>query len=119
VDGRKLVGSAQRRARGGVLQHGSIRLGLEPASIRGAAGLVTGRSTSLAELGFRGAAHDLITACVAAFGEALEAEFEPLPLAGSEIRRAQSRGDEPAAAVPAIREIPHGGPQEHLPPTDN
>jgi lipoate-protein ligase A len=35
--GRKLAGSAQRRAQGGVLQHGSIRLDPEPPPVREAA----------------------------------------------------------------------------------
>lgn len=50
VAGRKLAGSAQRRAAGAVLQHGSIRLAPDPAA---AARLVrTGAgATSLAELG--------------------------------------------------------------------
>ena len=42
VGGRKLVGSAQRRAGGGVLQHGSIRLQPDPPAIRRAAGLADG-----------------------------------------------------------------------------
>src|SRR5262249_46204169 len=34
VGGRKLVGSAQRRQRGGVLQHGSVMLGAAPERLR-------------------------------------------------------------------------------------
>ena len=48
--GRKLVGSAQRRAGGGVLQHGSIRMTPDPPLVRAAAGLGDGVATSLAEL---------------------------------------------------------------------
>ena len=44
VEGRKLVGSAQRRAGGALLQHGSLRLGADPARVREAAGLGAGRA---------------------------------------------------------------------------
>jgi len=47
--GRKLVGSAQRRAGGGVLQHGSIRLAPEPAAAARAAGLAPEYATSVSE----------------------------------------------------------------------
>ncbi len=48
--GRKLAGSAQRRAAGAVLQHGSIRLEPDPAVAAAAVGLGRG-ATSLLELG--------------------------------------------------------------------
>jgi len=48
---RKLVGSAQRRAGGGVLQHGSIRLAPDSPTTISAAGLSHEAATSLAELG--------------------------------------------------------------------
>lgn len=102
VNGRKLVGSAQRRARGGVLQHGSIRLKPEPAPVRGAAGLTEGRSTSIGELGFEGTTDELLTACVAAFSEGLEADLEGLPLEKCEIELARKRSEEPEAAFLAI-----------------
>ncbi len=47
---RKLVGSAQRRAGGGVLQHGSIRLAPEPPEAARAAGLAPERATSVSEV---------------------------------------------------------------------
>lgn len=50
VAGRKLVGSAQRRSLGAVLQHGSIRLRPDPAPAALAA-RAGARATSLAELG--------------------------------------------------------------------
>jgi len=102
VDGRKLVGSAQRRTRGGVLQHGSIRVRPEPAPVRDAAGLATGLSTSVEELGFRGTTDDLVTACAVAFAEALDADLERLPLAEGEIQSARKRSEEPEAAISAI-----------------
>jgi len=48
--GRKLVGSAQRRVGGAVLQHGSIRLSPDPPGAVRAAGLSHGAATSLSEL---------------------------------------------------------------------
>ena len=53
VGGRKLAGSAQRRAAGAVLQHGSIRLEPDPAAAAAAVGLGPG-ATSLRELGVSG-----------------------------------------------------------------
>jgi lipoate-protein ligase A len=55
VGARKLVGSAQRRVAGAVLQHGSIRLAPDPDAAARAVGL-GGAATSLAELGI-GVAH--------------------------------------------------------------
>jgi lipoate-protein ligase A len=49
--GRKLAGSAQRRAGGAVLQHGSVRLAPDPPAAAAAAGLDPARATSVAELG--------------------------------------------------------------------
>ena len=67
--GRKLAGSAQRRAGGGVLQHGSLRLGPDPLAARAAAGLAQEGATSLAELGFALAAERVRAACIAALRE--------------------------------------------------
>ena len=57
--GRKLAGSAQRRQRGAILQHGSIRMAPDPPEAARAAGLRPGRATSLAELGWRGGTESL------------------------------------------------------------
>jgi len=43
----------------------------------------------------------LVTACVAAFAEALEADLERLPLADCEIQLARKRSEEPEAAFSA------------------
>lgn len=51
VAGRKLAGSAQRRAAGAVLQHGSIRIAPDPAHAARLARVAIG-ATSLVELGF-------------------------------------------------------------------
>jgi lipoate-protein ligase A len=95
--GRKLAGSAQRRAGGAVLQHGSIRLSPEPEPVRAAAGLVVGAATSLRELGFQGSLAALQDACVAALAEALDARFEPGAL--EPIERATARDRSAQAPV--------------------
>ncbi len=69
--GQKLVGSAQRRARGGILQHGSIRLTPDPREARRAAAIRGEGATSLSELGANAAPDALREACVAAFERAL------------------------------------------------
>jgi lipoate-protein ligase A len=92
VEGRKLVGSAQRRARGGVLQHGSIRVFPDPAPIRAAAGLDAGAATSLEELAFAHSLQTLREACCAAFSRALGVRFEPGSLEAGEERIARERG---------------------------
>ena len=74
--GRKLAGSAQRRAAGGVLQHGSLRLGPDPEGARAAAGLAQEGATSLAELGFALAPERVRAACIDAFASVLPAELE-------------------------------------------
>ena len=71
VAGRKLAGSAQRRAKGGILQHGSIRLCADPPAARSASSLAGVGATSLAELGADCAPEVLQAACVEAFERAL------------------------------------------------
>jgi lipoate-protein ligase A len=84
VAGRKLAGSAQRRAAGGVLQHGSIRLRandqLAPELCPGG----SGAAVSLAELGFNPVPEELQRACVKAFASVLGVEFEVGGLSMSE-----------------------------------
>ena len=74
--GKKLAGSAQRRSQGGILQHGSIRLSPDPPSARSAASLTGQFATSLAELDADPSPDGLQKACVEAFSQALEADFE-------------------------------------------
>jgi lipoate-protein ligase A len=69
--GQKLAGSAQRRAKGGILQHGSIRLTPDPPEARGASSLSGAGATSLLELGVDPAPELLQAACVEAFQHAL------------------------------------------------
>jgi len=68
VAGRKLVGSAQRRSGGALLQHGSIRLRPDPATARVASGLAAlGTGTSLSEEGANVDARQLREALISAF----------------------------------------------------
>lgn len=67
VGARKLVGSAQRRGAGAVLQHGSIRLRPDAPAIRRAVGLESGVATSLAEEGHSIGAERLTQALLGAF----------------------------------------------------
>jgi lipoate-protein ligase A len=90
--GRKLVGSAQRRAGGAVLQHGSIRLAPDPAQAAHAAGLGKG-ATSLLELGIdvARARTALAGALPLALAELLAAKPEPAPLTPRERAAARAR----------------------------
>lgn len=99
VGGRKLVGSAQRRGRGGVLQHGSLRLAPDPDSARCATGLAGARATSLQELGCRVASERLRSVLVEAFAAALDARLEQGVLAPAEAALAARRGSEPLRVV--------------------
>ena len=71
VGGRKLAGSAQRLAKGGILQHGSIRLAPDPPEAQRASSLSGAGATSLMELGVNSDPEVLLTACVEAFERVL------------------------------------------------
>jgi lipoate-protein ligase A len=71
VGDRKLAGSAQRRAKGGILQHGSIRLAPDPIEARRATSLSGAGATSLVELGAKADSETLQAACIEAFERAL------------------------------------------------
>jgi lipoate-protein ligase A len=105
VAGRKLVGSAQRRGRGAVLQHGSLRLAADPPGARRAAGLRATGSTSLAELGCTASPREVRRALVAAFERVL-GRLEPAPLAPWEralaCSRALERARKPLASPLAV-----------------
>jgi lipoate-protein ligase A len=105
--GRKLAGSAQRRAGGGVLQHGSIRLRPDSARAREASGINPTRATSLAELGGRLEESQVRDACIQAFEVALGVRFKRGVLTPFEERLAGSRDSR----------IPTGGLKRlHRPP---
>lgn len=74
-NGRKLVGSAQRRAGGGVLQHGSIRLTPDPEFASAAAGVSPRAATSLCELGVDASVASVREALLVALGKSLDADF--------------------------------------------
>jgi lipoate-protein ligase A len=94
--GAKLCGSAQRRTRRAVLQHGSLRLRADPGFVREAAGIDAGSATSLAELGC-GASFGAVAEAVArGLGEVLGASLEPGELDPLERSAAAKRPAEPA-----------------------
>jgi lipoate-protein ligase A len=102
--GRKLAGSAQRRAGGGVLQHGSLRLRPDPPAARAAAGLEQEGATSLAELGFALGVERVREVCAGAFAEVLPAIFELTTLDDGELAQARElaagHGEALVGAVP-------------------
>lgn len=71
---KKLVGSAQRRRGGAVLQHGSIRMEVDPKAVALAAGVDPEVSTTLSELGIDTHEAALRAALVEAFGRVLDVE---------------------------------------------
>jgi len=94
--GAKLCGSAQRRVRGGLLQHGSLRLRPDPPGASEAAGIDSRAATSLAELGCAAAPAEVAEALARALARALGARLEPDELEPGERRTAANR---PARAV--------------------
>jgi lipoate-protein ligase A len=92
VGGRKLAGSAQRRAAGAVLQHGSIRLEPDSAAAAAAVGL-GGGATSLRELGVPAdIARDVLGhALPTALGRLLGVRFVADALQSEERRAAEER----------------------------
>ncbi len=113
--GRKLAGSAQRRTRGGLLQHGSIRLAPDPPEVTRAAGFAPGVATSLTELGMRVPREELQAALKAAFREALDSSLEESVLSASERRNAEQRVEIHRGALRAGTRTPSQcGPQEPI-----
>ena len=93
--GRKLVGSAQRRRDGAVLQHGSLRLRPDPPPARSAAGLSSSAATSLEELGAPTDLDDIRAALLRGLGAVLGARWQGGELAPGEAELAASRGFSP------------------------
>jgi lipoate-protein ligase A len=93
VDGRKLVGSAQRRAGGALLQHGSLRLRPDPPAARAAADL--GAGTSLREVGCEAGLEAVCQSLETGLARALGVAFQPGRLTPEEARKAASRGSHP------------------------
>ena len=87
----KLVGSAQRRMRGAVLQHGSIRMGPDAEAVHRATGIDADVSATLAEQGIEASEAELRAALRSAFGEVLGAPIEPGELRKGELAQAHER----------------------------
>lgn len=87
----KLVGSAQRRSGGAILQHGSIRIGADLPATAVAAGVDPGVSVSLAQLGIEASEEALREVLVACFAGVLEASFRPAEPDAAELEQARER----------------------------
>lgn len=112
--GRKLAGSAQRRAGAAALQHGSLRLVADPPFAARAAGLVPDAATSLGELGLATANAVVREAVVAAFARELGAALEPGALSAEErtlaMQRALARGEKPWEPPDPVGPLPSSAP---------
>ena len=91
VSAEKLVGSAQRRRGGAVLQHGSIRVRADVPEEAIAAGIDPGASVSLAQLGIGASEEMLREALVSAFSQVLGARFGELEPQAQELEQAEAR----------------------------
>jgi len=91
VAGRKLVGSAQRRAGGALLQHGSIRLWPDPPSVARACELRGTAATSLREVGCDVSFEELEEACAGAFRSVLGVRLQTGELTAPERQQARLR----------------------------
>ncbi len=106
LDGRKLIGSAQRRTPHGFLQHGSIRIADDSALYRA----LTGSTPAPAPppgLDADVLCQALVQSFAAAFGGPLEpAELSPAERARAEARMAQRRLDRLEAPALSLRRFP-------------
>ena len=109
LGGSKLVGSAQRRTRRALLQHGSIRCNPDPSWARGATGLEGAGSTSLAQWG-EVAESDLREALGEAFSGCLDVRLTLGELTAEEQARAATRGQEPEPVPVRGQATGRGGP---------
>lgn len=100
LEGRKLVGSAQRRTRDALLQHGSIGLVPHSAGVRRATRLAENSSISLEEWGSCVSEEDLREALAAALGDSLGAELRRAEIAPEEALAASQRLQEPSPRSP-------------------
>jgi lipoyl(octanoyl) transferase len=118
VAGHKLVGSAQRRCGGAVLQHGSIRLRPDDPRAARAAGQRPGAATSLHELGLAASLEAVRDACVEQLGNVLVAAFERGALAAEELRRARQAAHRLSGGALRVVGEPPRESQEGLSATD-
>jgi lipoate-protein ligase A len=108
VQTEKLVGSAQRRRGGAVLQHGSIRVAADPAALAVAAGVDPAASVSLTELGVEASEKALREALVTCFSQVLGVEFSPAEPELRELEQARARADlhrEDCLAAPSSKTV--------------
>jgi lipoate-protein ligase A len=91
VGSEKLVGSAQRRRGGAVLQHGSIRITADPSATAIAAGVDPGVSVSLSQLGIEASEDALRRALVHGFAQVLAASFSRAQPEAAELEQAAAR----------------------------
>ncbi len=89
----KLVGSAQRRRGGALLQHGSIRIAADPPEVVAAAGVDPEASVGLAELGIDAGEAELRQALARAFARVLGVHFEPGRACNRERAQAHERAE--------------------------
>jgi lipoyl(octanoyl) transferase len=110
---RKLVGSAQRRVGGALLQHGSIRLAPDPPSTVSAAGLSLGAATSLGELGCSADKEEvgrrLARALAGLLGLPLEADETSPAERECALARMRSHSSDPLALPAPLGELPSRG----------
>jgi lipoate-protein ligase A len=91
IGAEKLVGSAQRRMRGAVLQHGSIRVAADDPDVQLAAGIDADVSVALHEAGIAPRESELREALRASFEGVLETRLEPGEVSATEVAHAQKR----------------------------
>jgi len=107
--GRKLVGSAQRRVGGAVLQHGSIRLSPDPPAAVQAAGLSRGAATSLTELGCFAGKEEIGSRLAQELAQRLGLPFEPDEASPQEreyaLARMRSHSSDPLALPAPLAEL--------------
>jgi lipoate-protein ligase A len=110
---RKLVGSAQRRAGGAVLQHGSIRLTPDPPSVVWAAGLSHRHATSLDELGCFADKEEIGSLVARALAQRLGLSLAPDEASPNEseyaLARMRSHVSDPLALPAPLGELPSRG----------
>ncbi len=104
ADGRKLIGSAQRRSGGALLQHGSIRVAPDPPAAAQAAGLSPGVATSLREQGCDASLEGITEVFTGAFARVLGVRLVAEVLSAQERTQAALRqSDPPAEFAPAAK----------------
>jgi lipoate-protein ligase A len=115
VEGRKLAGSAQRRAAGALLQHGSIRLAPDPERVARVTGLRGLGATSLLECGVAEPADRVGAKLVESFCAVLGAPLREGSLSTAELEIARRRCLHHRSDPLMIPTIPRGrGSRVHL-----